>query len=73
MRSNTINIDKLEAAEVVNAQVDDAQDKKSQYTIDLRNQQIQYFRQKATDQENYLENTKSFLNMIIHELRSPAN
>ena len=34
---------------------------------------MQYFKEKATKVEKNLDNTKIFLNMVIHDLRNPTN
>ena len=43
------------------------------YLTNLRKQQIKYFKDKSENLEAVLENTKSLMNMIIHELRTPSN
>ena len=34
---------------------------------------LQYFKEKAKKLEKNLENTKIFLSMVIHDLRTPTN
>ena len=43
------------------------------YLTNLRKQQIKYFKDKSENLEAVLENTKTLMNMIIHELRGPSN
>ena len=43
-----------------------------QQKIDQKDTALKYFKEKAKKLENNLENTKIFLNMVIHDLRNPA-
>ena len=45
---------------------------KQQYQIDQKQIALNYFKEKAEKLERNLENTKIFLNMVIHDLRSPT-
>jgi hypothetical protein len=58
---------------LIESQEDDLRISQNKYLTNLRKQQIKYFKDKSDHLETVLENTKSLMNMIIHELRSPSN
>ena len=41
--------------------------------LDQKDQALKYFKEKSIKLEKSLENTKIFLNMVIHDLRNPTN
>lgn len=41
--------------------------------LEQKNEALQYFKAKSVKLEKSLENTKIFLNMVIHDLRNPTN
>lgn len=47
--------------------------KQLQQKLEQKNQALQYFKEKSVKLEKSLENTKIFLNMVIHDLRNPTN
>lgn len=44
-----------------------------QEKLEQKNEALQHFKIKSNKLEKSLENTKIFLNMVIHDLRNPTN
>ena len=47
--------------------------KKLEIKLDQKTQALEHFKEKSIKLERSLENTKIFLNMVIHDLRNPTN
>jgi hypothetical protein len=47
--------------------------KQLEENLEQKNEALQYFKSKSVKLEKSLENTKIFLNMVIHDLRNPTN
>ena len=46
---------------------------KQKERVEQKDHALQYFKEKSQKLEKSLENTKIFLNMVIHDLRSPTS